>query len=212
MTTDAQRALRPGHLLALVGALALLASLWRPWYAIGIPQAVRDALASEGSRAAANGGSLLGSFAQGLAAMLPSRIEVTAWDVMEAGDVILCVGAVAVGALVLAAGGAFGPGVRVDGTAAGRLIAGLGTAGLVLVGRQLLFRPGAEDVTRIGFEIDVAQGGWIALAGCVAIVAGGVLARTAPKPAAPAMPVADWTFEAPVEDRSLTSVAPPGAR
>jgi hypothetical protein len=212
MSTE-QPGLRAGHLLALMGAVAALAALWRPWYAVDIPPALRDALAGEGAKAAA-GGSMIGSLAQGLAAMLPASIDVTGWDAMEAADVFLCVEAVAVVALVLAAAGAFGSGVRVDGRAAAQWIAGIGAAGVVLVGRQLLFRPGADEAARIGFDVQLAQGAWIALAGCVAIAVGGALARSAPQPAA-APPVADGAVgaaAAPAEDRELTSVAPPGAR
>lgn len=208
-----QQGLRAGHVIALLGALAAFASLWRPWYAVDLPPQLRDVLAGEGARAAA-GGSSLGAFAQAMANMLPGSIDVSGWDAMEAGDVILCVIGVAVAALVVAAAGAFGSAVRVDATAAAGLISAVGVAGVLVVARQAVFRPGGDAVQRVGFDVHLGQGLWIALAGCAAMAIGGAFARSAPKASSPA-PVATWTFDepaAPVEDHTLTSVAPPGAR
>ena len=42
------KGLRSGHFIALAGALATVASLFRPWYAIEIPQQLRDLLSGGG--------------------------------------------------------------------------------------------------------------------------------------------------------------------
>src|SRR3977135_1422500 len=107
--------LRTGHLVALAGAIAALASLWRPWYRIELPQSFRDMLNGQAARTPG----AFGDLARGLAGMLPSRLEASGGQELQGADVVLCVGAVAVAALVVAAAGAFGPAVRVDGVAAG---------------------------------------------------------------------------------------------
>jgi hypothetical protein len=63
--------------------------------------------------------------------------------------------------------------VRIDPAAAARGIAAAGAAGIVLVLVHVVHRPGGSAA---GDYVHVAQGLWIALAGCVAIVAGGLWA------------------------------------
>ena len=64
-----------GHFLALVGALAAFASLWRPWYEIKIPQEFRDALSGQIGRDPG----LLGEMARGIVTALPSSISASGW-------------------------------------------------------------------------------------------------------------------------------------
>jgi hypothetical protein len=165
--------LRAGHFLALIGALGALASLWRPWYRVELPQGFRDALAGE----AANVGGPAGQIAQGLAALLPGSLQATGWQALQGADVALCAGAVLAAALVVGAAGAFGPAVRIDAAAAGRGLAVLGGAGLLLCLLHAVDRPGggmAADVVKLG------AGLWLATAGCALVAVGGVLAARAP--------------------------------
>jgi hypothetical protein len=180
-----QKGLRAGHFLGLLGALAALASLWRPWYTVEMPPQLREMLSSEGARSSG----ALGQFVQGLAAALPSSITLNGWDSLESADVAVCLGAVAVAALVLGAAGAFGSAIRVDPPAAARGIALLGAAGTVLAVVHLLHRPLSAEY------VHPAGGLWLALAGCVVATIGGVMAM-APQGVrgSPARPPAATSF------------------
>jgi len=173
-----QKGLRSGHFVALIGALAALVSLWRPWYEVAIPQQLRDALSG---RLAQDPG-LLGQMARGIASALPATISASGWKELQGADAALAVGTVLVIALVLGAGGVFGAAVRIDGAAAARGIAAAGAAGVVLVLVHAVHRPGPHEV------VHLAQGLWIALAGCAAILAGGLWAAIDGAVAAPARP------------------------
>jgi hypothetical protein len=129
--------LRTGHLIALGGALVTLSSLWRPWYAVDLSGAFRDELSSKVSTQAP---AALGQLAQGLISALPTRIEASGWRELAGADVVLCLGAVVVVALVLGAAGALGAAVRVDRLAAGRIIGALGLGGLGLVAWHIVAR------------------------------------------------------------------------
>jgi hypothetical protein len=209
-----QKGLRTGHIVALVGALVAFASLWRPWYSIDVPDQLRDALGGSGAIGGDPG--LLGQFARGLASALPQKIEASAWTELAGADVVLAAAALAVVGLVAAAAGAFGAGIRVDPASAARGIGTIGFAGVVLVVLHVFHRPGPHAI------VTVADGLWIALAGCAAITAGGVLATTqsggrarATRPATtPAFPPLDPELPAvfaPSPTAATGSVAPPGA-
>jgi hypothetical protein len=164
-----QKGLRSGHFLALAGALAAFASLWRPWYELTIPQQFRDAISGQ----IGQDPGLLGEMARGIAAALPSSISASGWKELQGADAAVAVGAVVVIALVLGAGGAFGSAVRIDPRAAAHGIAAVGAAGVVLALVHVVTRP----ISGPGSEyIHVAQGLWIALGGCVAVVVGGLWA------------------------------------
>jgi hypothetical protein len=168
-----QKGLRTGHIVALVGAIAALASLWRPWYSIEVPQQFRDAL---GGQLGQDPG-VMGEFARGLASALPQKIEASAWTELGGADVAVAIGAIGVAGLIVAAAGAFGSAVKVDPSAIGRAIAAVGAAGLVLALVHVVKRPFDGNVVK------VADGLWIALAGCAAVTVGGLMAGA---PAAPA--------------------------
>ena len=214
-----QKGLRSGHFLALVGALAAFTSLWRPWYEITIPQQLRDALSGQ----IGQDPGLLGEMARGFASALPSSISASGWKELAGADAAVAVGAVVVVALVLGAGGAFGSAVRIDAAAAARGIAAVGALGVVLVLVHVVNRPGSGPGSDY---VHLAQGLWIALAGCVAIVAGGLWAsvdsggtsaaksRSAATPLptsfAPLEPELPPVF-APPPGAAAASVPPPGA-
>jgi hypothetical protein len=210
-----QKGLRIGHFLALAGALAAFGSLWRPWYAIEIPQQLRDVFSGSGALGRDPG--LLGEMARGLAAALPSSLSASGWRELEGADIALCVGALAVVALVLGAAGAFGGVVRIDPQRIGSLVAAVGTAGLVIVVVHLVDKPGPSGASDY---VHFASGIWIALGGCAAVLAGGLMAAVppstdrAPAPAAMAFPRLDPELPpvfTPAPGRGAASVPPPGA-
>jgi len=164
-----QKGLRSGHFLALAGALAAFASLWRPWYQITIPQQFRDALSGQ----IGQDPGLLGEMARGIASALPSSISASGWKELAGADAAVAVGTAVVIALVLGAGGAFGSAVRIDPGAAARGVAAVGALGVVLALVHVVNRPGSGPGSDY---IHIAQGLWIALGGCVAVVAGGLWA------------------------------------
>jgi len=198
--------LRAGHFAALVGAIAALASLWRPWYVVRFPQSLRDAVDGQLSSTQ----NPLGSFVKGVLAAMPDEIKASAWRELAGADVAMAAGALAVIALVLGAAGAFGSAVRVDPTAAGRWIAILAGAGLVLVAEHAIVRPGGAQVRDL---VHLASGMWIALAGCGVAAAGGLLASRpdAPAPARAGAATMPALYEAPATPALDTgnSVPPP---
>jgi hypothetical protein len=167
-----------GHIVALVGALAALVSLWRPWYSVTFPPQLRDAFGAGGQLGQDPG--LLGQMARGLAAALPSSIEASGWKELGGADVALAVGAVVVVGLVLAAADAFGGAIRVDPHACGSIVAAIGAGAAAIVGVHVIHKPGgaaAADYVHFG------QGIWIALAGSAAMLAGGLMAAARPSDA-----------------------------
>jgi hypothetical protein len=179
-----QQGLRTGHLIGLSGAVVALFSLWRPWYAVDLSPAFRDALSGQVSQAPG----ALGQVAQGLISALPSRIQASGWRELQGADVTLCVGALGVVVLVLGAAGAFGPAVRIERVAAGRIIGVLGAAGTALVGWHVVSKPGAGA---LGADmVKLASGVWIALVGCGVTTIGGLMAAVPeqPVPFSPAPP------------------------
>jgi hypothetical protein len=217
-TTDGrvmeQKGLRSGHFLALAGALAAFASLWRPWYEITIPQQLRDAFSGQMGQDPG----LLGQMARGIATALPSSISASGWKELAGADAAVAVGAAVVIALVLGAGGVFGSAVRIDPAAAARGVAAIGALGVVLALVHVVNPPGSGPGSDY---IHVAQGLWIALGGCVAVVAGGLWAAvdTAPRvPKAAPLPTSFPPLEpelppvfAPSPAAATGSVPPPGA-
>jgi hypothetical protein len=212
-----QKGLRTGHIVAILGALTALASLWRPWYTVDVPQRLRDAISAQGDQVPA-----LRGFAQTLAAALPSRISASGWQELQGADIALCVGMLAVVALVVGAAGAFGAAIRVEPRAAGQAIAVVGAAGVALVVVHLVHRPGgqaAADFVKLG------SGAWIALAGSVATLAGGLMAAGAgtarrvpaasgslsPGSFGPLTPALPPVFDTPAPGRVTSSVPPPAS-
>ena len=160
--------------LRLGGAVAVIASLWLPWYAITIPDALREAVES-------NAGQLpqgFADFARGILAFLPRSIELNGWQSFEGADVAIALIAGAAALSVL---------VSIDVRAV--LGAAAAIAGLVIV--HVLDQPGPNEI------VAVKAGPWVALAGAAAIA---LSARPEPTPApsAPAFtPAEPWTPSAP---------------
>jgi hypothetical protein len=168
------KGLRTGHIVALAGAVVALLSLFRPWYEIRIPDEVLQMFGG-GGRLGSDPG-LLGQLSRGVAASLPSSISASGWRELAGADVALCAGAVGAAALVLAAAGAFGAGVRVEGRTAGSAVAVIGAAALVVVLAHVVHKPGAGSA--LGDAVKLRSGIWMALAGSAAMLAGGLMAAS----------------------------------
>jgi hypothetical protein len=200
--------LRTGHLAALAGAIATAAALWLPWYEIRLGELARGALGREAQGLPAG----LGEFARGLMAVMPESVTGTGWETLRGADAALITGAVLVAALVLAAAGMLGPGVKVDSATAGRIVGALGVAGAVIVAQHILSPPGPNEL------VHVRGGMWVALAGTVLTAMAGLSTGAAPRESATvaAAPPA-FAFTAPIDDVSplepaRASVAPPPSR
>jgi hypothetical protein len=144
--------------LRLAGAIAVIASLWLPWYGITIPDVVREAVDAQSGQAPAG----LADFMRGILAALPTSIHLNGWQAFEGADVAIALIAGAAALSVLMA---------IDVRAV--LGAAVAIAGLVLV--HILDQPGPNEI------VSVKAGPWVALAGAAAIA---LSARAEPTPAA----------------------------
>jgi hypothetical protein len=175
------RGLRSGHLVALAGACLALGSLWAPWYRVDLG-AIQGALQQRAGLA----GTPAGDFMQSLMALLPRSISGDAWQTLHDTDVLVAFASVAAIAALLAAGGSFGPGIRVSRDAASRLSAGAGAICALFVGGRAMNPPGPN------VYIDVRWGAWACLIGCAAMAAGGVAASSARRQSR----AGDWSSQA----------------
>jgi hypothetical protein len=206
-----QKGLRSGHIVALLGAVLALLSLSRPWYEIRIPDSVLQMFGS-GGRLGSDPG-LLGQLSRTVATALPSSIAASGWKELEGADLALCLGAVAVAGLVLAVAGLFGSGVRIDRRTAGSAIAVVGAVALAIVVVHILHKPGAGSA--LSGAVRLRSGIWMALAGAVAMLAGGLMAasedQTTPARASTPLPSAFGRLEPELPPVFAESVPPPGA-
>ena len=143
--------------LRLAGALAVIASLWLPWYGVTIPDAVRQAVDAQAGQLPDG----FADFARGILASLPKSIQLNAWQAFEGADVAIALIAGAAALSVLMA---------IDVRAL--LGAAAAIAGLVIV--HVLDQPGPNEI------VAVKTGPWVALAGAAAIA---LSARAEPTPA-----------------------------
>jgi hypothetical protein len=171
--------------LRLCGAIAVIASLWLPWYGITIPDAVRQAVDAQAGQLPQG----FADFARGILASLPKAIQLNGWQAFEGADVAIVLIAGAAGLSVLMA---------IDVRAV--LGAAAAIAGLVIV--HVLDQPGPNEI------VTVKAGPWVALAGAAAIA---LSARTEPTPAAapPAFPPAASPSTDPWAPPAPASVPPP---
>jgi hypothetical protein len=139
---------RRSDVAAYLGAIGALLSLWMPWYSLGPGQAVT------------------GAFERSFG--LAPRAELSGWDVLQTGDVALCVGAIAVGLLALAAADALGS-VRLADATAGWAITAIAGAGAALCLFHVVQRPYGM------YEFRPEDGLFLALGSSVLALAGGVL-------------------------------------
>jgi hypothetical protein len=150
--------------LRLCGAIAVIASLWLPWYGITIPDAVRQAVDAQAGQFPKG----FADFARGILASLPKSIQLNGWQAFEGADVAIALIAGAAALSVLMA---------IDVRAV--LGAAAAIAGLVIV--HVLDQPGPNEI------VTVKAGPWVALAGAAAIALS-ARAESTPAPASPGFP------------------------
>jgi hypothetical protein len=171
-----------GEVVASLGALLLLGSLWRPWYELRFPAS----FLSQAKAAAPHLGDLGPLVSQGVDQLSSAgAIPVTAWQAFEQADVVLATAAaVALGLVALNAIGALTG--RLDGVIA---LAGLVAA--VTVVSRLVSPPGSG--TPLGDQLlHPATALYLGLVGAVMMLAGGVMALAGgpgPVPAAAAVSI-----------------------
>jgi len=158
-----------GQWIAALGAVGLLATLFRPWYELNLP----EQLLSEADALAPRMGELGPLLTEGLAELeRAGPLTVTAWQVFESADLVLAglaVAVLAVVALGTAGGRASGLGVW---------IARLGTAAAGLVLFKLLSPPGASPQLTEQL-LDPQPAVYLALVCAMAITAGGAISTRA---------------------------------
>lgn len=209
-----QKGLRTGHFLALLGAVAAVVSLWRPWYRVEFPPEFRDLFSTNGELGRDPG--LFGQLARGAAAMIPDHVTVDGWTALDSADVVLTLAATVVAIAVLAASGAIS-GLRVDARLAANAASLAGTAVLAIALWHVVKKPGgsvAADWLHLG------SGVWIACAGGAAMLGGGLWASAGAATASrmpTTTPSASLNTAFPPLTPDLppvfaeTSIAPPGA-
>ena len=150
-----------GYLLAALGAIGLIVSLWRPWYSFRIPQAVLDEATQSAQQLGALG-PLMRQSADLLSNFGP--LHVTAWQVYTVTPaVLLGVGVIAGGLSLLTFTGRAAGG--------GRLLVWVGVVGIALT----LYRFVARPDQGAGF-LHPASGMYFALIAAACIVGGGLIA------------------------------------
>jgi len=156
-----------GEWIAALGAVCLLATLFRPWYELNIP----EEFLSQARGMAPQMGEFGSFFTQGLEELQrQGPIALTAWQVFDSADVVLAALAAAVlAAVALNATGALRR--RLDG-----YIALLGGAAAALVAFKLLSPPGATPGLLSEQLLQAQPVVYAALLAAVAMVGGGLLA------------------------------------
>jgi hypothetical protein len=197
-----------GAQLSGVGALILLVSLWLPWYAIRMPDALRDAFKGLGDGAAGQTSSSGGDngfaqafsgFLSGIAEAMPEEISAKGWTALDGADVALT--AISAIAILLALSFSSAGLVRIAPADAGRGMIALGAIALVIVGYHIASPPGGDAPAIFGEDLVKLQYGLaVAAFGAVCLIAGGAMAQAAPKPqretvGAPLEPLATEPYE-----------------
>lgn len=174
----------------LLGAAALVATLFAPWYAIDLSGVARDAISQQAGQVPGP----FGEFARGLLSLLPERVVANGWQVFERTDIVL---------LGCGLGAAFSALLGRFDVAA---LAGGGAVVATLL--AILDKPGPG-----GGVVQVQGGAWAALVAGVAIVVAARMGARRPDGAAGAAP-ADWSTAAVVPSAAMMadrpgSVGPP---
>jgi hypothetical protein len=172
--------------VVLLGAAALVASLFAPWFAVDFSGATRDALLQQTGQIP--GG--FGEFARGLLSVLPERIVVDGWQAFERTDIVLLGCALAAGFAALLG--------RFDVVS---LAGGAAVATIVLA---MVDQPGPG-----GELIKLQWGAWLALASAAAIVVAGRLGGRREAAATPAAPMAPMGAPPTAPTAASATVWPP---
>jgi hypothetical protein len=179
-----------GAQLSGAGALILLVSLWLPWYAIRMPDVLRDAFQGLGKGAAgqtSSGGAddgfaqAFGGFLSGIAEAMPEEITAKGWTALDGADVALtAISAVAILLALSFSGAAL---VRMAPADAGRGLIALGVIALAIVGYHIASPPGGDAPAIFGEDlVKLRYGLAVAAFGAICMIAGGAMAQSAPAP------------------------------
>ena len=194
MSRDSQS---PGPLLATLGAVGALLSLWAPWYSFQIPQELLNRAAAMAGQFGILGPAIQ-QYTQQARAMGPYHL--TAWDVFHQIDVILAVVAAVAAIFALLA-------FTGRGTGTGKLVALAGVIVVLLAGYRVINPPGPHGL------LHVMWGAYTTLACGVLAIVGGFLTARAEEREEQWTPAASWPQE-PIADPSWAeagSVPPPTA-
>jgi hypothetical protein len=172
------------------GALILLVSLWLPWYAVRLPDALRDAFKGLGSGAAqgsAPAGSAQGfqqafsGFLSGIAAAMPEEITAKGWTALDGADVALAgISAIAILLALSISGSGL---VRMDPADAARGLMVVGAIALGIVLYHVISPPGHDAPAIFGKDlVKLRYGLAVAGLGAVCIGIGGMMAGSARAP------------------------------
>ena len=177
------------QLAVLIGAVALVAALFAPWYEIDLSGPARDVISGQTGQLPGP----LAEFARGLLAVLPEQIVADGWTAFERTDIVLLGCGLAAGFAALLG--------RLD-------VAGLaGGAAVVAVVLAIVDKPGPG-----GGLIELKWGPWVALGAAGLILAG---SRMGERRETPATASIDWSASPVVTSAAMAgekpgSVAPPG--
>ena len=171
-----------GELVAGLGAVILLASLWQPWYRLTFP----EQLLSQAQAMAPRMGEMGGFITQGVDQLRSAGdLPVTAWQAFDQADMVLAgAAAVALGLVLLNLVGALA--TRLDNVIA---LAGVLASATVLY--RLASPPGSN--TPLGDLLHPATALYAGLVGAAMMLAGGLMALGAPASASAASPDPDPT-------------------
>ena len=151
----------------VAGAVAVVGSLWAPWYAIDFGPEAKSAIAGQTNQLPG----VIGDFARQMLSLIPRHIEVTAWQAFDKADVILfaCAIVAVMAALI----------DRMD------VVGFAGVAAAATVVLQMIDRPGPGEL------VSLKWGAWIALVGALVIV--GASRLSVKQEAYEPSPAPDWT-------------------
>jgi hypothetical protein len=155
-----------GYYLTIVGAIALVVSLFLTWYDLELPASVGATVDAETNALPPGERELVRAFGQAFLGVF-EHVDQTAWQAFDTADVLLLVAGLASAALALAGVGLFGRGRAFE---PGQVLAftGAATGAMVLV--KMLDQPEPAQIFGLG------AGPLVALAGAAAIMVGGGLA------------------------------------
>jgi hypothetical protein len=153
----------PGHYVAALGAIALIVSLFLPWYSLNLPPGAQQALDAETEGLPES----LRELGRSLVQEVLDSVGGTAWEVFSSTDIVLFVCAILVLVLALFSIATRGASNALSPATTARLIGLVGTGAAALVVVKMLDQPGPNML------LDLDYGPFVALGGAAAIAFGG---------------------------------------
>lgn len=163
-----------GHAIAGAGGLALAISVFLPWFAVTTPQSTIDQLLGKVDQSSPLGQFETRAITQGAAYLQAHPVTVTAQNLYSRTWIVLLVIGVLALLLSVAALARSAP-LFAGGDQVPLGLLGLAAAGLTAY--RLVHPVSWHSLTFVAFDFSRREGGWIALAGAVAVLAGGALSN-----------------------------------